>query len=173
MRTLVFLTMLLVAPQVHATTARFIPLAELVQRSETVVLGRSVDETSFWQGPRILTLVKVQVAEVWAGQGASPGQTVEVLTAGGVVGNIGQRVDGAAVMPVGQQLVLHLNREFTGEYSTLGMAQGVWYVRETPPGALSVSRPNVDRLVGAPSGTVLPNTLADLKQAVIEAAHAP
>ena len=173
MRKLVFLTILLLTPHLHATTARFLPLPELVKRSDTVVHGHAIAQDTFWQGPRILTRVRFQVQEVWTGTAPKAGDVLDILTEGGIVGTIGQRVDGAAVLPVGGQLVLALSRDATGEYNALGMAQGVWLVRDVPFGALSVSRPNIDRLVGAPAGSTMPNTLAGLKQAVLEAAHAP
>jgi hypothetical protein len=153
-----------------ATTMRYKSIRELVRGSDVTLLGQPVAQQSFWQGTRILTRVQVQVQEIWTGS-APPSSVVEVVTAGGVVGTIGQRVDGAAVLPHGNQMVLHLRRQ-DGEYWPVAMAQGVWVIDKTPQGS-RLFRPGADRLVhGLRHGQHKePSTLAELRAAVMEASH--
>jgi len=153
-----------------ATTMRYKSIRELVRSSDVTLLGQPVGQQSFWQGTRILTRVQVQVQEVWAGL-APQNSVVEVVTAGGVVGTIGQRVDGAAVLPQGNQMVLHLRRQ-DGEYWPVAMAQGVWVIDKTAPQS-RLFRPGADRLVhGLRHGQLKePATLAELRAAVTEASR--
>lgn len=155
-----------------ATTMKYKTIRELVRGSDVTLLGQPVGQQSFWQGTRILTRVQVRVQEVWAG--SRPEQSiVEVVTAGGVVGAIGQRVDGAAVLPTRGQMVLHL-RHYDGEYWPTAMAQGVWVVQggETSQALL---RPGTDRMVfGLRNGrSKEPKTLEALRAAVAEVAREP
>ncbi len=173
-------TLCFTAGNASATTMRYKTIRELVQSSDVTLLGEPLESQSFWQGTRIMTRVRVQVQEIWAGRRPEH-HVVEVLTAGGVVGEIGQRVDGAAVLPQGQQMVLHLKRH-DGDYWPTAMAQGVWVVREGPQ-ANKLMRPGADRLVyglshqeGNAQAQVMarePKTLAELRAAVEEASCAP
>ena len=153
-----------------ATTMRYKSIRELVRGSDVTLLGQPVAQQSFWQGTRILTRVQVQVQEVWAGH-APQHSLVEVVTAGGIVGDIGQRVDGAAVLPQGSQMVLHLRRQ-DGEYWPVAMAQGVWVIEKSQP-EQRLLRPGADRLVhGLRHGQHKePATLAELRAAVMEASR--
>jgi hypothetical protein len=110
----------------HATTARPLDMRTLTTAADAVVFGQVLTSQSFWQGAQIMTLAQVRVGETWRGAVAQP--TVDVLTLGGLVGDIGQRVDGAGSLPVGRQVVLHLRHTSTGEFLPLGMAQGIWLV---------------------------------------------
>lgn len=159
----------------HATTMRFKSLQELVRGSDVTLLGEPVASQSFWQGTRIMTRVRVQVREVWAGR-MPQHHVVDVITPGGVVGDIGQRVDGAAVLREGTQVVLHLRRH-EGEYLPVAMAQGVWVVPPSPA-SQQLIRPGADHLVyglrhsSAGDDRAMPKTLNELRHAVEEASRA-
>ena len=154
----------------HASTARRLSLQELVHRADLVVLGQIEHEQSFWQGPRIYTLSKVRVDELWAGRDHTP-QQVDVLTLGGHVGEIGQRVEGASAPAVGERVVMTLKGTAGGEHLPVAMAQGIFVIGE-PPLQAHVTRPGIDRLVGGMRHAPIPQTLASLKCAVEEAWHA-
>ena len=169
------------APAVgHATTVRALSLRELTQKSDLIIVGRPVSQESFWQFTHIQTLVRVAVDEVWMGPSDAP-REVDVLTYGGTVGDLGQQVDGAARLYVGRTMVLHLRNAShqTGEYTTVGMAQGAWLVdaSNAPDGvtdASAVTRPGIDRVVNGrnvPEAT--PQNLGELRKAIAEAAHGP
>ena len=161
-----------------ATSVHYRALRDLVRQSDVTLLGHATAQESFWQGTRIFTRVQVEVEEVW--HGSAPSQrTIEVITPGGVVGDLGQRVDGAAVLPVNSQVVLHLRR-LASEYVPVAMAQGVWAIApdlagRAPLGGRAVLRLTPDRVVYGLGVTpeAPPTTLAALKAAVLEAAHAP
>jgi hypothetical protein len=164
---------LVLAPhRVHATSAHHRSIRQLVHQSDVTVLGRTIGQESFWQGPRIMTKVRVAVDEVWTGR-APREPVIDVITLGGVVGGIGQRVDGAAALPDGGQVVLHL-RQHDGEYLPVAMAQGVWHVSALSPSSSLVRRAPADRLVmplsGAPEPP--PTTLEALRFAIEEADRA-
>lgn len=153
-----------------AMSTRVSSLADLARRSDLALVGRAVSRESFWREGRILTRVTVQAEEVWKG-GAVPGQTVEVLTLGGVVGGLAQRVDGAAAIEVDERVALLLAREPTGAFVPLGLWQGVFRVAGEGPAA-TVARPTPPvRLVGV-LPEVLPSSVSALRGAVLEAARA-
>ena len=175
---LVFIAVWLLVSPSYATTARMLNFSELVNSANTVVLtGQVVGSGSFWQGTRIYTLVQVKVDETWVGK-QPKSALIDVLTLGGVVGDIGQHVDGAAVLPTERQLVLHLHQAASGEYVPLGMAQGVWVVESQKLPAkeqAKVTRINTDRLIAKSIGNQamrVPTTLGELKKVVLEAYHA-
>jgi hypothetical protein len=159
----------------QATSLRYLNLQQLVDASDLVVRGRAVHQTSFWQGHRIVTRVRVAVDEVWVGR-VPASQEVEFLTLGGTVDGIGQRVDGAAVVPHGEDVVVQLARGQDQTLWPVGLAQGVWLLSPPPPvtsGPIHISRPATDRLVVARGGIAspMPQDLHALKAAVLEAAH--
>ena len=159
----------------HAAAATYVPrtLAQLVQRSDATVLGHPVAQRAFWHQGRIVTEVTVQLDECWHGA-LQPRQEVAVLTLGGEIGELAQRVEGAAALPRYGRVVLHLQRVARG-YVPTAMAQGVWLVDELygsraavhqqapyPTAALAL-RPSAARAHG-------PQDLASLRAAVQEAA---
>ncbi len=167
------------APTVgYATTVRALSLQDLTHKSDLIVIGRPVSQESFWQFTHIQTLVRVVVDEVWVGPSNAP-REVDVLTYGGTVGDLGQQVDGAARFYVGRSMVLHLRKAAhqTGEYTTVGMAQGAWLVNgSNAPNSVNddctITRPGIDRVVVDPNApSANPRTLGELRQAIAEAAR--
>lgn len=162
----------------HAAT--FVPrtLAQLVQRSDATVLGHPVERRAFWQQGRIITEVTLQLDEVWHGKLAA-NDTVRVLTLGGSVGDLAQRVDGAAALPAYGRVVVHLQRVAAG-YVPTAMAQGVWLVddlygsrssvRHQVPMRLPLAVAQARRSSELPARG--PQDLAALRAAVREAALA-
>lgn len=149
------MTTLLAGPSpARASQALGLSLEQLVQQSEATVLGHTLSLRSFWQGPRIVTVSKVAVDELWAGS-LSGRNTLDIVTLGGVVGDYGQRVDGAGEVPGYGRVVLHVSKVSADEYAPLGMAEGIWqveglwgdgsrvlrHVPHAPSGA--ISRPSV------------------------------
>jgi len=154
-----------------AMSTRVAPLAELARRADLCLVGRAVARETFWREGRIFTRVTVQAEEVWKGA-AVPGQTVEVLTLGGVVGGLAQRVDGAVAIEVDERVALLLAREPAGAFVPLGLWQGVFRVAGEGPAA-AVARPTPPvRLVGVVP-EALPSSVSALRSAVLEAARAP
>src|SRR5512137_104221 len=96
---------LLVALPAAAAVAVPASVEDLTRGSDAVVRGRVTGVTSRWIGGRIFTFVEVVRSSVWRGNAPA---RLTVVTPGGVVGGIGQRVDGAAVFAEGEDAVVFL-----------------------------------------------------------------
>ncbi|HEV8322020.1 MAG TPA: hypothetical protein VG389_10430 [Myxococcota bacterium] len=137
-----------------ASSALRLEVADLARASEVVIVGRVEATRAEWNsaGTGIHTLVTVRVAEVVARTEGTPsaalvpGQTVEVLTRGGVVGDMGMTVLGAAELRTGEEVVLFLER-LGPRLGAVGWAQGKWALAPVPPPAAP----------GAPPATLAPD----------------
>src|SRR5262249_55709368 len=94
----------------------------LTRASQCVVRAR-VTSVSSQRSPsgRITTSVEL---EPWAGPDV---QTLRMFIPGGVVGEIGQRVEGAPSFAAGEEVVLFLAARGSS-YQPVGLGQGVWRV---------------------------------------------
>src|SRR4051812_46114790 len=140
---LLFGAMLAVAPDwasgrfsvstAHASSFVELTLGELVAASTVVVRATPLDASSVWEdseggrGRRIVTYTRVHVEEILDGR-AEPSE-LWVRTLGGQVGDIGQHVDGEAVLVPAQQGVLFLRGRVDGTHSVVGMGQGHFPLR--------------------------------------------
>lgn len=140
------LVLLLTSPAVQAGVAVELGLAQLATRSSAVVLGTAEESRSVWEESggrrRIVTYHRVALERVVAGK--QEGTDAWVRTLGGVVGEIGQRVEGEAVLPRGKRVMLFLTSRADGSSSVVGMAQGVWMVVKEADGAERV-KPGLQR----------------------------
>ncbi|MEE8410033.1 MAG: hypothetical protein V3T05_10530 [Myxococcota bacterium] len=169
-RLLPCLVALSAAAPANATTALRIDLDDLVRQSDAVVIGVAETRDSYWEGSRIVTRVTVRVDDVWSGttRGA---QRIDVITLGGVVGSIGQRVSGSVSLPVGRRVVLCLVHDGAGAHRVVGMAQGVTFVIDDGSADPRVQRaPMRMRLVGPMLVEPFPATLSELERTVREIA---
>ena len=64
---------------------------------------------------------------MWRG---TPAARVTVVVPGGVVGPIGQRVDGAPAFAKGEEVVVFLSAAEAGAFRVTGLAQGKFSVRD-------------------------------------------
>jgi hypothetical protein len=147
-------------------------LAELATRATRVVIGSALESLSVWEQQvsdgalRIVTYHRVKVERTVAG--APPSAEVWVRCLGGTVGTIGQRVEGEAVLPRGERLMLFLAARADGTASVVSMAQGAYLVRRGADG--------VERLKPSPErGMLLPrparrSAAADLVDRSVEEA---
>jgi transcriptional regulator GlxA family with amidase domain len=127
MRLIALLAALLVAAPAFGAEAVALSVEGLARSSDAVVRGqvRRTTATLSADGRRIFTLVDVEVASTWRGQAAT---TVRVIVPGGIVGGIGQRVDGAPTFAEGEEVVVFLNRAEAGGHRVAGLAQGKFQV---------------------------------------------
>lgn len=97
----------------------------LVKDADVVAVITPIDSTSVWEEGRIYTYTRVKVTDSVAGD-AGVGAERIVRTMGGVVGKIGQLVDGEPTFVEGKQSLLFLHR-FKGndvlEVSARGQGQ--------------------------------------------------
>lgn len=98
---------------------------DLTRSSDLVVRGRVVSTTARWSEGRIYTHAEIQVATTLRGKAQG---RVTVVTPGGVVDDLGQRVDGAATFTKGEEVVLFLGRPDGGRYRVIGLGQGKFAV---------------------------------------------
>ncbi|MCA3015307.1 MAG: hypothetical protein INH41_23210 [Myxococcaceae bacterium] len=109
-----------------AATVRSLTLEALVDGADTIARVKVVGVTARWtpDGARIVSDVTLSVLEGWKGPGR---ETLTVIVPGGVVGRVGQRVEGAPRFTVGQELVVFL--EARGDvFVPHGWSQGVFEV---------------------------------------------
>jgi hypothetical protein len=95
----------------------------LLRESTAVVLATSVETRSVWENGRIYTYAHLHVDRAIAGElptNADPW----VRTMGGVVGKIGQIVEGEAVLSAGEVGVLFLHPGPPGAYVVTARGQG-------------------------------------------------
>jgi hypothetical protein len=119
-----------------ASTFVELSVADLVERSTAVIAGTPVESTSLWEdsdggrGRRIVTYTRVHVDRTVDGP---PAAEVWVRTLGGHVGDVGQHVDGEAVLVSGHPGLMFLRSREDGTHAIVGMSQG-HYPLEALPG---------------------------------------
>ncbi len=134
MRKLSVVALLVAALPAAAALAVSASVEDLARGADAVVRGRVTSVTARWIGTRIFTFAEVDAASVW--RGSAPPR-VTVITAGGVSGRLGQRVDGAAIFAQGEEVVVFVTRAEAGAYRVTGLAQGKFAVNA------GVARPDV------------------------------
>jgi hypothetical protein len=112
----------------EASIVEAMSLAEMTSAADVIVVARVEDQRSRYDAQgRIVTDVSLRVEESLLG-GLAVGTTTSVLRLGGVVGDLGLRVEGEAVYQTGESIVLFARRVSQREGERLrpvGMAQGV------------------------------------------------
>jgi hypothetical protein len=128
-RSILLLVLLALASPARAALAVPASVEDLARSSEAVVRGRVLSAAARWSedGRRIFTYAEVEVASAWRGAAA---KRVQVVVPGGIVGDIGQRVDGMAKLSTGEEVVLFLapRPAKSGPYQVAGHAQGKFQV---------------------------------------------
>ena len=134
-RLLVVLVALLVAaPAARASVSFTVVLDALVQESNAACVMTPVEAKSVWENGRIYTYTRVRVERTFAGS-VAVGSEVWVQTMGGTVGDIGQLVDGEAVLNPGKTSLLFLKSApstFSGGYVVTARGQGQFPVVQNP-----------------------------------------
>jgi hypothetical protein len=126
-RSLVAAVLLLAARGSFAAVGVPVSVEDLARGSDAVVRGKVTGVSARWEGTRIYTFTEVDVTSVW--RGSAPAR-IRVATPGGVVGRIGQRVDGAAVFAPAEEVVVFLAKGDGGAFRVNGLAQGKFAVRD-------------------------------------------
>jgi hypothetical protein len=148
MRTLAALVVLSFALMAQASVAFETSVEDLARSSQAVVRGKVVKTYAQWKeeptGSRIYTYAEVEATSVW--RGAPAGTRVTVITPGGIVGDLGQRVYGAATFTKGEEVVVFLfEGQDRGLYRVSGLAQGKFTVKD---GAAAPQLQHVERIPG-------------------------
>jgi len=119
-----FAAAILVPSDASASVSIAMGYDALVKDADNVVLVTPGDQSSVWEDGRIYTYTKVKVDQPVAGDLPAGGEGF-VRTMGGVVGQIGQMVDGEPVFTSGQQSMLFLRKlKVSSTFEVSGRAQG-------------------------------------------------
>ena len=102
----------------------------LLHDSTAAVVATPVETTSVWEGGRIYSYAHLRVDRALAGE-LHEGDGCWVRTMGGVVGKIGQIVDGEAVLAGTEPSVLFLHRGPPGAFVVTARAQGQFALVQT------------------------------------------
>lgn len=120
----------------EASTSIEMTVPDLVARSTLVAAGTPFESTSVWEdadnskGRRIVTYTRLRIDRMVDG---NPQAEVWVRTLGGHVGDIGQHVDGEAVLMPSRPGLFFLRDLPGGTHAVVGMSQG-HYPLEAAPG---------------------------------------
>lgn len=113
----------LVPSDAQASVSIAVAYEALVQDADAVAVASPVEQMSVWEDGRIFTYTRVKVETGVAGELPTGGEGW-VRTMGGVVGKIGQHVDGEPVLQVGKPALYFLHRWKPGTYQVSARAQG-------------------------------------------------
>jgi hypothetical protein len=111
----------------RASTLIQLSVEELCQRATVVVAATPLESKVVWEdsaagrGRRIVTYTRARIDRVV--DGAAPGE-LWIRTLGGSIGNVGQHVDGEAILTPGQPGLFFLRRLPDGPHGVVGMSQG-------------------------------------------------
>ncbi len=129
----------------RASLSRGLTLAELVAQSAHTVVATALDARSDWAliggKRRIVTDTRIRIEETLAGKPPAPSE-MEVRVLGGIVGALGERVDGQAELVLGEPAVAFLmpispvlayvTGAAQGHYRLLADAQKLLRLRPSP-----------------------------------------
>lgn len=127
---------LCVSARARASVSFTVVLDALAQESAAACLETPLESKSVWEGGRIVTYTRVHVDRLIAG--TLPDE-VWIQTLGGVVGDVGQQVEGEAVLRLGQQSVLFVSR-WNGSFVVTARGQGQFPIVRDASGALHLHR---------------------------------
>jgi hypothetical protein len=109
-----------------ASVGEALTLDELVTRADEIVLARAVAAESRYEDGQIVTEVELERLETVRGRRDEP--RLRLVSPGGVVGDLGMRVEGAPRVAVGATVMLFARGTARG-LRAVGMSQGVFPVR--------------------------------------------
>ena len=136
------------APTAHATVMVEIPLEDLVRDADAIVLGTvervgvrlQMDPDGQGMDPHTITVVRVSE---WLKGSGNDLVTIDEL--GGVMGEMGLRIDGTPEYRPNQRVVVFLHR-VDGRLRTLQMAQGAFEVLPGVPGTPSIVQRDLEAI---------------------------
>jgi len=122
----------------EASTFIELTLPDLLARTTSVVVATPLESNALWEesprgaGRRIVTYTHVKVLRVLDG---APLQETWIRTLGGRVGDVGQHVEGDAVLVTDHPAVLFLKALPDGPHAVVGMSQGQYPLEVSAAGA--------------------------------------
>ncbi|HEX7601730.1 MAG TPA: hypothetical protein VF316_09000 [Polyangiaceae bacterium] len=134
-----------VATDADASVSVAVLFDGLVASSASVDVVTPAEAHAVWEDGRIYTYTRVHVDVAVAGSLAG-GSDVWVQTMGGEIGDIGQLVEGEAVLVPGKSSMLFLKPAQSGTFVVTARGQGQFPVRIDP--ATRVAKVNRNRVAG-------------------------
>jgi hypothetical protein len=120
----------------------------VIKESTAAVLVTPLEQRSVWENGRIYTYTRARIDRSAAGE-LGTGAEAWIRTMGGVVGKVGQVVDGEAVFTMGKPSLVFLHPGPVGAFEVTARAQGQF--------PLSVDEKKVTRLIKSGAiGAILP-----------------
>ena len=118
----------LVSTDAHASVSIAVAFDALVKDADSVGVVTPVESKSVWEEGRIYTYTRVKVEQSVAGE-LGTGSEGWVRTMGGVVGKIGQLVDGEPVFTANKSSLVFMRKfKTTGQWEVSARAQGQYPV---------------------------------------------
>jgi hypothetical protein len=142
--------LLTTAHDVRASISVAVSWDALLGTSIAAALVTPVESRSVWEDRRIVTYTRVHVDKPVAGV-LPTSDDPWFRTLGGVVGHIGQRVEGEAVLSVGQQALVFVRAGPAGTFKVTERAQGQFPIVASPTFPSRVVRANGAGLVLRPA----------------------
>ncbi len=118
----------LVPSDAQASVSIAVGFDQLVKDADTVGIATPVESKSLWEDGRIWTYTRLKIEQGVAGE-LGTGSEGWVRTMGGVVGKIGQMVDGEPVFTTGKSSLLFMRKfKATGTWEISARGQGQYPV---------------------------------------------
>lgn len=147
---------LALSQSVHASTLQALSLEEIVARSERAVVGIPVVSESEWRyvagSRRIVTRTRFLQEADWL-LDEEQGDEFFVLTLGGRIGDVAEKVPGEAALRLDERCLLFASQESDGLRRVIGMGQGHYLVEGADQDARITRGPSRPHLVGPRRGT--------------------
>jgi hypothetical protein len=154
----------LVATDAPASVSIAATFDGLVHDSSAAAVVSAVESRAVWEDGRIYTYTRVRVSRAIAGELAT-GAEAWVRTMGGVVGKVGQIVEGEAAFAPGDASLLFLRAGPVGAYVVTDRGQGQFPVVSDDPAHAHIVRSHSVGMLVAPrvlsTTTVQPRLAAD------------
>lgn len=141
---------LALAAEARASVSIAVSWDALLRESVAAAFVTPVEGRSVWEAGRIVTYTRVHVDKQVAGA-LSASEDPWIRTLGGVVGTIGQRVEGEAVLAPGYQALVFMGAGQAGTYHVTARAQGQFPVVTTGASGPRVIRANAAGLLLKPT----------------------
>jgi len=121
-------------------------LADLTRTSTAIATVTPLEQQSHWEGGRIVTLTRVRIDSLLAGNPTISEPIVRTL--GGTIGNLTQIVDGEPVLLPSSRALLFLRETGPGTFQVAGRGQGQFpIVVSLEGGPFVVHHPRLGTLV--------------------------
>jgi hypothetical protein len=134
----------ILAASAAATTLQKLSMDEMTAQATSIVRARVVDSWGAKSGSVIYTHYKIQVSERLKGAGDT---SIEILIPGGIAAGLQQTIPGAPKLMTGNEYVLFLWKGPSGANHVMGLSQGVFDLKTSPSGVLTLYRGPLDARV--------------------------